>query len=172
MRSRVSLIVSAVVLVAMCVFIFAMSAFPADESTVLSTGVIWHIVGFIVPGYDQMPPAEQLQWQEALQFPVRKTAHFLEYALLGFLALNLVMRLGSRLPLSKGGKVALAWAFCVAYSIGDEVHQMFVPGRTGKVMDVAIDSVGALVGIGVLLLVLWACRKAGNRKRGAAAPRR
>ena len=69
-----------------------MSAQPADESTELSMGVVWHIIGFIVPGYDQMSPADQLYWQQALDHPVRKTAHFLEYAVLGALMLNAVMR--------------------------------------------------------------------------------
>lgn len=77
---------------AWCVFIFVMSAQPADESTELSMGVVWHIIGFIVPGYDQMSPADQLYWQQMLDHPVRKTAHFLEYAVLGALMLNAVVR--------------------------------------------------------------------------------
>lgn len=83
---------SVLAVVAWCVFIFVMSAQPADESTELSMGVVWHIIGFIVPGYDQMSPADQLYWQQALDHPVRKTAHFLEYAVLGALMLNAVVR--------------------------------------------------------------------------------
>ena len=83
---------SVLAVVAWCVLIFVMSAQPADESTELSMGVVWHIIGFIVPGYDQMSPADQLYWQQALDHPVRKTAHFLEYAVLGALMLNAVVR--------------------------------------------------------------------------------
>lgn len=153
----------------MCAFIFVMSAFPAEESDALSTGAIWHIVGFIVPGYDQLPAAEQLQWQQALQFPVRKTAHFLEYALLGALAFNLVIRMKSFRHAPRARQVLVAWAFAVVYAIGDEIHQLFVPGRTGKIMDVGIDAAGALCGIAVVLLILWIAGKLHARKHNATS---
>ena len=40
------------------------------------------------------------------------------------------------------------WALlvCLALASGDEVHQLFVPGRTGSAFDVAIDFSGALFG--------------------------
>lgn len=178
MKPRRATIISVVAVLAMCVLIFAMSAMPADDSTALSTGVIWHIVGFIVPDYDRLSPAEQLRWQEMLQFPVRKTAHFSEYALLGMLTLNMLWRLareGSwpspRAWLSAHAptswKLALvAWALTVAYSVTDEVHQVFVPGRTCKVMDIGIDAAGALTGIVLMTLALMIVRKLRNRTRG------
>ena len=184
----------------MCAFVFYMSALPADDSNAISTGVIWRIVGFIVPGYDQLPAAEQLQWQEALQNPVRKTAHFLEYALLGALMLNLVLQsvkarrsgkgrpngtsslgtapdstaqtsspgascapqtsspIAARIPrnsMPNVGRAPLhAWALTTAYAATDELHQLFVPGRTGRIIDVGIDAAGALLGIALLLLAL------------------
>ena len=36
---------------------------------------------------------------------------------------------------------------CILYSISDEVHQYFVPGRSGEVLDVAIDTIGSCLGI-------------------------
>ncbi|GAA4069041.1 hypothetical protein GCM10022410_13710 [Amphibacillus indicireducens] len=38
-------------------------------------------------------------------------------------------------------------AICVLFAISDEVHQLFVPGRAGQVMDVVIDTTGAIAGI-------------------------
>ena len=38
------------------------------------------------------------------------------------------------------------------YASTDEIHQMFVPGREGKVFDVMIDSCGAFCGIMVSLI--------------------
>jgi len=43
--------------------------------------------------------------------------------------------------------------FCVLYAISDETHQIFVPGRSAQISDVLIDSVGAIVGI-LMYLVL------------------
>ncbi len=38
---------------------------------------------------------------------------------------------------------------CVLYAIFDEIHQLYVPGRSGEIIEVLIDSVGAGVGIGL-----------------------
>jgi VanZ family protein len=44
-----------------------------------------------------------------------------------------------------------AWAFgvAVAYAATDEFHQTFVHGRHGSPIDVGIDAVGALIGLGI-----------------------
>jgi VanZ family protein len=39
------------------------------------------------------------------------------------------------------------------YAITDEVHQIYVPGRSGGRKDILIDSLGILTGIGVVLLI-------------------
>ena len=36
----------------------------------------------------------------------------------------------------------------VLYGVSDEVHQMFVPGRTAALDDVVADTIGAVVGTG------------------------
>ena len=36
---------------------------------------------------------------------------------------------------------------CYLYAVSDEVHQIFIPGRTAKVLDTFIDGAGSLVGI-------------------------
>ena len=41
----------------------------------------------------------------------------------------------------------LSFLFSVIYASSDEFHQIFVPGRDGNIIDVLIDSSGALVGI-------------------------
>ena len=33
------------------------------------------------------------------------------------------------------------------YSISDEIHQIFVPGRSCELLDVFIDTCGSLIGI-------------------------
>ena len=37
------------------------------------------------------------------------------------------------------------------YAISDEIHQLFVPGRSGQVRDVLIDSAGSLLGIIIVM---------------------
>jgi VanZ family protein len=66
---------------------------------------------------------------------LRKLAHAAEYALLGALLVRAC------------GRTGLALTLAVAYAASDEVHQTFVEGRVGAVHDVAIDAVGAAIGI-------------------------
>ena len=157
----------------MCVFIFYMSAKPADESDELSYGVVYQIIGFVVPGYDQMPYDDQLYWQKTLNYPVRKTAHFLEYALLGALMFNMlfqITRACNRMfgPDTRNGLLKIgagAWALSTIYACTDEVHQLFVLGRTGKITDVLIDSCGVLLGVLVAFAIVRMAWKRRERSR-------
>ena len=38
--------------------------------------------------------------------------------------------------------LVLAWMLAVLYAASDELHQTFVPGRNGRIVDVVIDGVG------------------------------
>jgi VanZ family protein len=72
-----------------------------------------------------------------------KVAHFIEYAVLGFL-----MYRGER-----GARWRLglpAWALVMAVGLGiamaDEYHQRYVPGRDSNALDWATDAAGVAVG--------------------------
>ncbi len=82
---------------------------------------------------------------------VRKMAHFSEYLLLAVLTLCLARSYQLKLKTS----AVISGAYCLFYAITDEVHQLFVPGRSGEVLDVCIDFSGALTGI--LLSCLAIC---------------
>ncbi len=167
MKSLPRTIVAAVALAGVCVFVFAMSAMPGGESGGLSLKIAKAIARCVVVGYDSLPLAGQLLWQDRLHFLVRKAAHFTEYAVLGALAANL-LRQASRDP-KWASRVAViepafrlvlvSWFFSVAYAASDEFHQLFVPGRAGAAGDVAIDSAGALVGILVYAFFALRTRK-------------
>ena len=79
---------------------------------------------------------------------IRKFAHFFEYAALAFLS-------STALFLTKKN-YSCGWAFAlsVIYSITDEVHQLFVPERAGRIFDVFVDSSGAAAGILFFTLLL------------------
>ncbi len=82
-----------------------------------------------------------------LHFLVRKGAHIAEFALLGFLATRLIINLG---------KIAHHLGYGLFYvlvvAVTDEFIQTFT-GRSGMVQDVWIDFFGALLGIGLAMLV-------------------
>jgi VanZ family protein len=66
---------------------------------------------------------------------LRKMAHAAEYALLAALLLRALAR------------PWLAFLVALAYAASDELHQHFVRGRAGTPRDVAVDAVGALIGL-------------------------
>lgn len=68
-----------------------------------------------------------------------KVAHFGAYLVLGALLALAADR--SRLPLW------VAILLGIAYGASDEVHQMFVPGRTSSLGDLAADAAGVLVAV-------------------------
>jgi VanZ family protein len=76
---------------------------------------------------------------------VRKNAH-------GFLYMTLAIFVSSVIfSLNKKGKDAVIYILfiCMFYSVTDEFHQSFVPGRTSMVSDVLVDFCGALIGLAI-----------------------
>jgi VanZ family protein len=71
---------------------------------------------------------------EVCHMLVRKSAHFTEYGILFWLLIRGPMK----------DRPYLALLLCVLYAFSDEGHQIFVPGRTASIYDVALDSTGAL----------------------------
>lgn len=118
--------------------IFFLSSQQGDQSADLSGG----ITEWVNEVVEQVAPDAEFKMDE-ISFFVRKNAHFFAYMLLAILSLNAVRRSWSRGWMSMG----VAFIISVLYAISDEVHQLFVPGRSGQVSDVLLDSIGALVGI-------------------------
>ena len=131
----------AVLLVLWMGFIFSMSSENAEKSSNTSGQTI-RVVLSVVPEFEKQPEEVKVNIIEKLQFIVRKSAHFIGYMILGILASGLILYYGN---INK--KYLLAFLICVIYAISDEIHQLFVPGRSGQVRDVLIDSAGSLLGI-------------------------
>ena len=92
--------------------------------------------------------SSQLQlWltQFLLYVPLRKIAHFMEYAVLGIWVYFFFQEDKHRLFSTYARRWALL--FCTAAAAADELHQFYVPGRDGKITDVLLDAVGAFLGI-------------------------
>lgn len=104
-------------------------------------------------------PSTQLPQFGFLDLLVKKSAHFLAYALLACL----VQR--AWWP----GQGSWGWALWVTavYAISDEYHQTFVPGRFGSIGDVFIDISGGLT---ALLLTHWYVHYGRRRAAFTAYP--
>ena len=81
---------------------------------------------------------------------VRKLAHFSEYGLGGVLFISLF----STYEWTDRRKIITSILLGVWYAIMDEIHQLMVPGRSGALKDVYIDSLGITTGVIGMLIVI------------------
>lgn len=95
----------------------------------------------------------------AVDFWTRKPAHIGEYAIL-FLLLFRALRGSSSLT---GRKLYLASAvFTFLYGVTDEVHQVLVPLREGRILDLGFDLLGILAGF---LVLRYLAKKSSKRSK-------
>ena len=47
----------------------------------------------------------------------------------------------------------------IVYSMTDEFHQKFVPGRTSSIKDIGIDSLGVITGVVIFILIIYVLRR-------------
>ena len=102
--------ISWVMLIAWCSLIFFLSSLPTIETP------------FTI-------------WWDVL---AKKTAHFIEYAVLCLLTYRALYRTNHQYAL------AISIIFSIVFAISDEFHQGFIPGRHPALYDIMIDSIGTL----------------------------
>ena len=139
---------------AIAVMIFLFSSQNAADSNRSSGYIVEVVLNIVSPEHDALSETHQKEQLEKINHFVRKTAHFLEYAMLGFfLLLHISVKLlGSnhKLPFI----LALSAGVGSLYAVTDELHQLLISGRSGQITDVAIDSLGVAAGIILLLLII------------------
>ena len=172
---KLSFILVHVLMFSWMAFIFYMSAQPGEVSSDISGSVshvfmkIWNVVFF--QGWNE---AQVLQMAEIWDYPIRKLAHMTEFGILAMLVYfvlrqyseflreleskqsgiyesisKFIVRIRTWFPTHR--RFILAWAVTVIYAATDEIHQLFVPQRSGNGFDVCVDATGAFLA----LLVIW-----------------
>lgn len=127
--------------------IFLLSNEEAVQSSKKSDGLIIRSVELFTG--KSLSVQEKEKVLKYLVFPVRKCAHLSLYLILGILVISLLreyMVINAKL-------VLLSLLICFLYACSDEIHQLFVPGRSGEVRDVLIDTLGACLGVSFYYLV-------------------
>lgn len=127
--------------------IFLLSNEEAVQSSKKSDGLIIRSVELFTGKSLSVRQKEKVL--KYLVFPVRKCAHLSLYLVLGILVISLLreyMAINTKL-------VLLSLLICFLYACSDEIHQLFVPGRSGEVRDVLIDTLGSILGVSFYYLV-------------------
>lgn len=125
--------------------IFYLSAQDASDSSALSSGFTKKILEILEIFIRNLQT-------ENLHHAVRKGAHFAAYLFLGVLVTHAMEETNKK-------TMILTMLICVLYAASDEFHQRFVPGRSGQLSDVLLDSSGSLTGILAYLQLEYLIRK-------------
>jgi len=137
------------------ILIWAMTVAWAGTITLLSTGsygasvTAWLLKGLLSLVHIQLADPTF----EIVHFLIRKLAHLTEYGMFG---LFLYHSFTFRQPQSWNTRSAVCAVITAGlFSLTDEYHQSFVPGRTASLKDCGIDTFGALLG----MVLLYAARR-------------
>ena len=138
MSRKAKIVAKLLPIIAWMLVIFLMSSEVAGTSSARSDEIVRTIqsIGISAP-------------EGVLTFLVRKAAHISAYFVLGILIYSLLKEYRLRVKHLVLASIALA----MLYACTDELHQMFVPGRSGEARDVLIDTAGAAAGVGAYAAV-------------------
>lgn len=142
-KKLVVALISGILLILLYIAIFSFSGQNGDTSGSLSMRVtrlgidIWE--GLTGEEFSQSVREELASFFE---HPLRKAAHFMEYAVMGILIYSLLYYyVKSNL---RRYIYSVLWVFLSATL--DEIHQYFVPGRWASAADVLLDTCGGATG--------------------------
>lgn len=84
---------------------------------------------------------------EKYTYPIRKLAHYTLYFILGILSFLVVKDYSINKKL-----IIYSLLICFLYACSDEFHQLFVIGRSARVLDVLIDTFGSFCSISIFYI--------------------
>lgn len=127
-------IVSIILLVAVMVTIFCLSAQDSTDSAEVSGSVVsWLYELFKI----DLPDGT-----------VRTIAHCCEFAALGFLMINAIR------SFKESFNPVLSVIISFGYAITDEIHQLYVPGRAFQLIDLTVDLLGITLGTMAFIILV------------------
>lgn len=152
MKKAVKIIILLTVAIAWMLCIYKLSGMNSKNSNGKSTDIIALFIEDTLEITNEYgitnsnPNAQKLAHvSQLINAPMRKVIHATVYFVLAFfimILLNIIFDHKKYLI-----TLTIALVFCVGFAILDEYHQTFVAGRTGQMLDVFIDSIGAICGI-------------------------
>lgn len=146
-------IIRMLILIAIVIWMFSVFQF-SDQNGEESSNLSREVASKVVETEEQINQIEPY---------VRKLAHVTEYAIGGMLFLSLFLTCN----FSDKKRMLFSFFVGVEYAAIDEIHQLFIDGRSGQIVDVLIDSIGVAIGICVLMFVYKMAKKIfAKRKEG------
>lgn len=108
---------------------------------------------------------ETFELREKVAFIARKSAHIIEYLFLAILFSIQFHLYGFSTPFN----MSLTSFICLLYSVLDEYHQTFIPGRSGELRDVLFDLFGIVFGILITTFIIHLIKKKKQKREKSYA---
>lgn len=158
MNIRKVLSIALVIIWMLTIFYFSHQQGTGSSSTSKKVSMV--IVN-ILDIKNEMTEEQKEEMVEIIEPIIRKLAHYTLYMLGGILIINAI-----NAYIKEDVRIVRYSSFIgVIYAISDELHQLFVNGRSGKIIDVVIDSIGIFTGIAVYLVVKKIIEAIVDRKK-------
>ncbi len=137
-------------------FIWVNSAKVSTDSDKTSKSIAQSVAKKVIKDFEALPKSKQDSHVSKLNEKIRSSAHFAEFIPLGLLWWLLFFVIFS--PKDKKWYLPLLSFVCsivlsMLCALFDEVHQIYVDGRSFELKDIATDTLGALCGNGLCILV-------------------
>ena len=120
--------------------IYGFSSKTATESSGES-GRIAHNIVEIINKFIEMEDNQKDDVFFVVHHTIRKCAHLTEYFILTVLVFFLARNYG----LKRSVCAIISLGYCIVFATTDEIHQLFIEGRSGEIRDVLIDFSGGVL---------------------------
>lgn len=129
--------------------VFCFSNQPGKKSSDTSKGVTAKVVNILTTNMN-VEETDKTEIINKVDPIVRKMAHYTVYMVGGILIMNYI---NSSYKISENKRILLSIIIGMCYAGTDEFHQLFISGRTGRIVDVYIDTLGVTTGVSIFLLL-------------------
>lgn len=157
-KEKFKKVIKLILIILWMIIVFCFSAQPGIESTGTSRGFIARLLDISMKfvNLDEVARENVIISVEPI---VRKFAHFTLYTIGGIVIINYI----NTYKLKREKKALISLLIGAFYACTDEFHQFFVEGRSASIIDVGIDSLGAITGIGIFLIISIVINKMINK---------
>lgn len=130
--------------------VFKFSNEPAKISDNTSLNLTKKMVEIVSSEENVKKEKKQIREIKNIDPIIRKIAHFTLFAIGGFFIMTYV----NGYEIEDKKKILYNTLAGTIYAITDEIHQIFVPGRSAQISDVILDSMGVVTGACFCLIII------------------
>lgn len=142
-KRKLCFIINLILSLAIMTVIFLFSTESGDTSADRSTSLKETLLSFLDPVLPDLI-------YNFIDEHIRQLAHFTLYFLLG-ITVSMATKCVIIHPIFS---YITSFVICFVYALSDELHQYFVPGRSCRIIDIGIDSLGAILSISLHLFIV------------------